>query len=362
MEIFLIDVKYANLLFQTMKRIIILFFVIGGTISLRGQTPDKDRSWQPVFIDNFSAINNSRWDILDNYVPGDYNAETGEGDEEKYIFLNSNVYLTTSLFFLEKSLAIKLEKRTTPLPHPNGQDCKYRNMHFYTAGRVKSINSYHYGYFEMRTKLPQGRCFFPAFWLHGQQNSGLNPYYNEIDIMEVFGGMDSVSTTNIHYSFLPPFNYIQESLDSVQVNNVHDYHTYAVEWTKSRIIWFVDGKIIRIDANDYDGIGIQNPMYIYFNNTRYNLDSDEGTIYPGIMTVKHISVYDLMCDSLTVVNSIPDFDSYNYALKKAISLGSETVIPNNANITLRATDYIEWRSGFEIPQGTEVFFEVGHYK
>ena len=80
------------------------------------------------------------------------------------------------------------------------------------------------------------------------------------------------------------------------------------------------------------------------------------------MRVKHVSVYSMKCDSLTVVNSIPDFETYNYALKKSISLGGETTIPSNASIALRATDYIEWRPGFEIPQGTEMYFEVGHYK
>lgn len=339
-------------------RLSLLLFFLFATIFVYGQTPDLDWSWQSVFVDNFNTIDDNRWYVLDNNVPGN----PDDNSEEEYIFLSSNVYLSISFLPFERWISVRLAKLSSPLPHPNGGSCLYNNQHFYTAGRVKSKIPYHYGFFEIKTLLPQGECNFPAFWLHNEQKTGSAPFYNEIDVMEFFGDMDNMITTNIHCSVVYPFDSLDRQYDVTPVNNVHNYHTYAVEWSKSRIIWFVDGEIVRVFANNHRGVGIQNPMYLYFTNSRYDLGSDEETAYPGIMKIKQISSYELKCDSLTIVNGILDFDTYNYALKKSISLGSETTFPVNGNISLRATDYIEWRPGFEIPFGTEVFFEVGHYK
>lgn len=332
-------------IWSALNKIAVFMFLASGETGLWGQAPDTDGSWRIEFVDNFNTIKISRWNVLDNDVPG----EAGL-DEEEYIHRRSNVYLTQSFPPSNRWLSLTLEKLTTPLPHPGEgiQTCRYVNGHEYTAGRVMSWDKYQYGYFEIETLLPVGSCHFPAFWLHSSRDTE-DPYYNEIDIMEVFGGMENRITTNVHYRFNS-----KHIADTSPVSNTHIYHVYAAEWTKSRIIWFVDGEIVRVDANDYDGIGIQNPMHIIFNIARYEECLDEETEYPGEMRVKRIGAYSLKCDSLAVVSSIPDFGTYNYALKRSISLGGETAIPANASIALRATDYIEWRPGFEIPHGTEM--------
>ena len=55
---------------------------------------------------------------------------------------------------------------------------------------------------------------------------------------------------------------------------------------------------------------------------------------------------------------IPNFNTYNYAVKKYISLSNTTTIPPNSNITLRAAEYIELTNGFEVPLGAELYLDV----
>jgi hypothetical protein len=62
------------------------------------------------------------------------------------------------------------------------------------------------------------------------------------------------------------------------------------------------------------------------------------------------------CDS--IVNEIFDFSNFYFAVKKSITLSGLTIVPPNANITLRATDYIILNQGFEIPLETEFCLEI----
>ena len=76
------------------------------------------------------------------------------------------------------------------------------------------------------------------------------------------------------------------------------------------------------------------------------------------MYVDYVKVYQLKCDKNTVVTKIPNFNTYNYAVKKSISLSGATIIPKSSNISLRATDFIELKPGFETPLGTEMYLDV----
>jgi hypothetical protein len=46
------------------------------------------------------------------------------------------------------------------------------------------------------------------------------------------------------------------------------------------------------------------------------------------------------------------------AVQKSITLSGATTIPAGSNISLRATDFIELKAGFEVPTGRELYLDV----
>ncbi|MCL2722755.1 MAG: hypothetical protein FWD47_15605 [Treponema sp.] len=76
------------------------------------------------------------------------------------------------------------------------------------------------------------------------------------------------------------------------------------------------------------------------------------------MYVDYVKVYQLKYDCGTTVVGIPDFSTFDYKVKKSITLNSpmywtgRTAAMNK--VTLRATDFIELQGGFEVPLGVEL--------
>jgi hypothetical protein len=53
-----------------------------------------------------------------------------------------------------------------------------------------------------------------------------------------------------------------------------------------------------------------------------------------------------------VITQITNFSSFNYTVKKSITLSGTTTIPNGQNISLRAQDFIEFKDGFVLPNSS----------
>ena len=338
-------------------RVFSIFFLFGIPIIGLAQTPLNDHSWDNVFDDNFETLNTTRW-YHNNHVHG-----TGS-DEDAYAYMNDNAYVSSMVLFPQrKRLIFKMEKVPEGFPHPGSGPCVYPGgKHYYKSGIIQSCQVFKYGYFEVTTKMPMGYQFFPAFWLYVRN---IQNGYHEIDIFEVFQGLENAITTNLHWNFESTVNYheLHDTIKYTYVDNIHSYHKYAVEWTKSRIIWFVDDKIIRVEKNNIEGIGMHSPMELIVNLARSTRDSDEhGTIYPGYMYIKNVKVAEMRCDIYNDVVDISDFNVYDFALKRSIKLSGATTIPQGSNLSFRATNFIELSNGLEIPQGTEVYFEVGEYQ
>ena len=67
----------------------------------------------------------------------------------------------------------------------------------YTSARLSSKQTFRYGVFEMRARLPRGKGTWPAFWLlAGPKNNWKWPDDGEIDIMEHVGyDMNNIVST-----------------------------------------------------------------------------------------------------------------------------------------------------------------------
>ena len=248
--------------------------------------------------------------------------------------------------------------------------------HNYTSGWVETSSNYNikFGYIEARMKIPYRRGFWSAFWTW--RGDGV-PTSNEaeIDIFEMLGGLPSNTiTTNVHtcypnkdivkvYGYDP--NCIKPPLyqeHTFQNFTYTDWHTYAVEWDANKITWYLDGKIIRTLNNRYldnHGRSIIDPIRIILGVA---IDKDNlpptSPPFTDYMYIDYVKVHKLKCDKNTIVNEIPNYNTFNYAVKKSISLSGVSSLSSGQNVSLRATHFIELEEGFEVPVGAELYLDI----
>ncbi|MCL1938137.1 MAG: family 16 glycosylhydrolase [Candidatus Azobacteroides sp.] len=107
--------------------------------------------------------------------------------------------------------------------------------------RMNTSESWTYGYFEARLKLPSGRGTWPAFWMM-PKNFTTWPGDGEIDIMEEVGFRPNWVSSSIHCNAYNHAIGTQKTAETFVATAESDFHVYAVEWTQDYIRGFVDGK------------------------------------------------------------------------------------------------------------------------
>ena len=166
----------------------------------------------------------------------------------------------------------------------------------YTSGIITSYDAFAFveGYAEIRAKVPAGDGLWPAFWL-------LNSYYvheqPEIDIMEVVGEEPG----RVHHSFhrldrdgtpirMQSTTYSKVG-GSADAGYADDFHTYAVQWKRGEIVWYVDGEV----SATYSGDDVaEQLMYVIVNlavGGNFNSQAVDGTKLPAELVIDHIRVY-----------------------------------------------------------------------
>lgn len=185
-------------------------------------TPEDLNAYQLVWADEFEGneLNRNDWNV-ELHQPGWVNEELQE-----YVDSEENIYLE------DGKLVIK------PIKTEN-QDGSFS----YTSGRIstQNKNTFTYGKFEARAKIPEGKGYLPAFWLMANDENvyGQWPRCGEIDIMEVHGSDTDTLYGTIHYG--NPQKQRQGTYDLSDGSFADDYHTFTCEWEPGKITWYVDG-------------------------------------------------------------------------------------------------------------------------
>lgn len=328
-----------------MKKKLIIIIVAGlFAMPLLAQHPSQDKNWAVKFEDSFSGttLNSELWCKRHNI----------HGNElQHYIFNNVEVKNGTLI------LTTKKERYVC-----TGNGCGCRRVYDYTSGKISSIEKHHYGYYEIYAKVPASSGYFPAFWFWSSDETPPNCWYNEIDVFEAFGSKPNVVTNTIWYDFGCPIEEKPIGTTPRPCNYSTGYHWYGVEWSANKITWYIDRKIVHQMTNNVGGIGIQNPMWLIINVAispkGCGNDITGSTIFPNSMYVDQANGYCLKCDKNRVINEIANFNTFYYAVKKSITLSGATTIPSNSKISLKATDFIELKNGFEVPIGAELTLDV----
>ena len=116
----------------------------------------------------------------------------------------------------------------------------------YTSSRIKTTNSWKYGRFQIRAKLPKGVGTWAAFWgLPTDWKYGSWPNSGEIDILEHVGfeeGHIVSSVHNIaHHGDLSNSDQTKYVLDHDVINSFNDY---ILEWGEAEIKTYINDKLI----------------------------------------------------------------------------------------------------------------------
>ena len=178
----------------------------------------------------------------------------------------------------------------------------------YTAALLKTHNSifWKYGRIEARIKLPSSNGFVPAFWMLPQDHKyGYWPNSGEIDILEhPTNQVDKIYGT-VHTG---AFNSFTGSGPRGEVITIADaeseFHLYAIEWTPEKIDFFVDDRKYFTFNNENSGFEawpFDQPFYIILSmgvGGGWVGDPDASSIFPSIMEVDYVRVYQNLNDVL----------------------------------------------------------------
>lgn len=223
----------------------------------------------------------SKW----NYDLG--NHQWANGELQAYTNGSSNVYVK------DGKLIIKALKE-------KDGDREYTSTRITTYGK----QSFTYGVFEFRVKLPKGKGSWPAIWmLPDAIKEGMPwPRCGEIDIIEHIGR----KIDNLFFS-LHSLKHNHTRKDTKQYTTFYDhsgvcegFHDYMMEWTPEYVEFYVDGQsVCRFNKSDdkedqsFESWPFDQPFYLIMNiavggGLAGVVDESE---LPFVMEVEHVRVY-----------------------------------------------------------------------
>ena len=107
--------------------------------------------------------------------------------------------------------------------------------------RINTRESWKYGYFEARLKLPSGKGTWPAFWMM-PANFTSWPGDGEIDIMEEVGYNPNYVSSAIHCNAYNHTNNTEKTNSRYLASAQSDFNVYALEWTEDYIRTYGNGE------------------------------------------------------------------------------------------------------------------------
>jgi beta-glucanase (GH16 family) len=172
----------------------------------------------------------------------------------------------------------------------------------YTSARLKTQGHFSqaYGRVEARIQIPRGQGMWPAFWMLGNDVSGVGwPACGEIDIMENIGKEPTIVHGSLHGPGYSGGNPLSQSYTLPNGQKFADgFHVFAVEWELSVVRFYVDdtlyGTKTPADAPAGAHWAYDHPFYLLLNvavGGTWPGAPDSTTVFPQTMMVDYVRVY-----------------------------------------------------------------------
>ncbi len=370
-----------------MKKYISLCGMMLLCFDMMAQIDLSDKNWDTLFIEDFSVQRNWSEDCwIDecddpNHIPFwrcytyecwpsgvvvDARWHRQAYQPEEAVFAPDSTLRLLGVFKGPTSLLCNTGYRHAPWActnHSCGQNPEPPHNVFYHTGMIESIEPVGFGYYEIKCKMPTHKGAGSSFWFWGNE-AGL---YEEIDVFEHRYGLsegDTLRAWNSCIWYNPDGPDIGQMYSRVLYHlpvasqPVDEYHTYGLLWLPDRVAWYCDGALYN-ECTDPSQIP-QHRMYLRITHKEdwdaFDSISNKWWSEPDEMTIKYVKAFQLetSCDTDVTVRSIPDFESFDFNVKRSISMGALTgtlSISANASFTMRAVESIVIDGAFELPQG-----------
>lgn len=241
-----------------MLRFVLLGGALCGAIGTEALgEPPKGGAWTLTFCDEFdgTGLDEGKW--LPRYQWGNTH--------------NYNAYCDPKNVLVENGL-LRLKAENKPQ-----QGKKFTSAVVTSYGKF----SQKFGYIEGRFRIPQGKGFWPAFWML--------PYPQhwppEIDILETFKDDPHIHMTyHWNENLAGPRKHNEQGAKwTAEGFSFSDtFHEYGVEWDAEKIVWYIDGtERARFDERRWIA---NEPMYLLIN---FGIEAsgpgpvDETTVFPS---------------------------------------------------------------------------------
>jgi beta-glucanase (GH16 family) len=259
------------------RNLIILFFLcLIFLIGCKTESPIDKGNWELTFSDEFSdtILNKSIW-----------KTEFPWGQSSS----NNNIcYYIDSAFTIKDGILHIRAKRDTVMGLVHDDNYNYSYKKFYlTTGMLQSADGFsqQYGYIEIRSKVPYGSGFWPAFWLMAY--SGWPP---EIDVYEISGMQPNRLHLTNHFRDKDSIHrQITTTIDGPDFSQ--DFHTFAIEWNPKEIIWYLDNKKVFLSETGIPEERMYLILSLGLGNGGFSGEVNNTTPLPNSYDIDYIRVY-----------------------------------------------------------------------
>lgn len=260
-------------------------------------------AWELVFEDNFdgSRIDTGKWHTSTNGWKRNH-------ANNLHYYMDENIVV-------KEGVAMLVAKREPNVRKgwfadvDNGNGGWREQLFEYTSAIIETKEKYDHGFFEARCRIPDGRGFWPAFWLFGEGG--------EIDIFEFNTAKPKKHYITVHSW---PENGQHQQIATVwrsPVSFSEEFHTFSLEWDKWKMVFRVDGIVRRVDfryitldgkavedASQFDPDNIlENPVFptgkqcvklnlaIPDENSSFQPMPNARTPFPSSLDIDYIRIY-----------------------------------------------------------------------
>ncbi len=166
------------------------------------------------------------------------------------------------------------------------------------SARMNTKESWKYGYFEMKAKLPGGKGTWAAFWMM-PKNFNKWPDDGEIDILEYVGYRPNVVQSTIHTK---DYNHVKgtEKTGMLNIKKAEEKdHVYGLLWTDKKMVGYCDGvpffEYLKQVDSSYGAWPFDQPFYLKLNlaigGNWGGLHGVDQTIFPAEYSIDYVRVY-----------------------------------------------------------------------
>ena len=214
--------------------------------------------WALVWSDEFTDgdIDRSKWGYETDCWGG------GNNERQCYTDNPKNAYIKDGVLNITAHHEQAVGRAYPDHVRPSGKVDYQMSVQPFTSARLttKDHADWRYGRIELRAKLPKGQGTWPAIWMlptdeiyGGWEGSG------EIDIMEAVnlgttcenctGGTENRIRGTLHYG--GKHSVIKSLGGHTELPASDDgFNVFALEWTQSKISWFINGKVYSSKSSD----------------------------------------------------------------------------------------------------------------